>query len=559
MQITKFIELLKYTGLWIPTAVTSAAAGVMYYMGYEFDVNTLLQIFGSSHIIPLYVWSLNIPAKRNGVTSFPLFPSQQFISTHPDWQISYRDKAFQKEIPRELLAKKPEGIIFGKQVGKYVRVTPGKKGASHTLILGGSGSGKSSSVILSSLLANAKMKEPITYVLVDVKGELYQKGFPDKSKVKIFNPRDRSQCGFDFLYDISEESSEEEVLTTMRRVVYSLFPQKQNGDSFWTDAPRNVFLGLTLYGFWEKGFHTLPDLVDFILSKNLKELINEVVTDVDEYSIISKLLISFAGEDAADETLSSISMNLLNGLNLLASDESLRYLLRESKNKITPELIDQGISIDLAIEDQYLDQYAPIFNLCISTCISHILKRKEDPNNRPVCLLLDELGRIANSSGQIGYGSGSLQAFLQIARSKNAFTMLALQSWSALDGIYAKGALQDMLSNLQYRLILQATPEDEMVVNMVVKAFGKYTERKKSVNMGKQQSSSYSFEEKDIIQPTDLLTLPDQNRAILLSPYGAYRISKCQYFRDSILKKSQQNKSKQRRKKLWMNKKIEKK
>lgn len=558
MVVTKLIEWLKYTGLWIPTAVTSAVAGAMYYMGYEFDINTLLQIFGCSHILPLYIWSLNIPAKRNGVTSFPLFPSQKFISTHPDWQISYRDKAFQKEISRELISKKPEGIILGKQAGKYVRVIPGKKGASHTLILGGSGSGKSSSVILTSLLANAKMKEPITYVVVDVKGELYEKGFPDKSKIKVFNPRDRSQCGFDFLYDISDSSSEEEVLSTMRRVVYALFPQKQNGDSFWTDSARAVCLGLFHFAWLEKEIRTLPDLVDFILSKNLKELINEVVMDVDEYSIISKLLISFAGEDAADETLSSISMNLLNGLNLLASDESLRYLLRESKHKITPELVDQGISIDLQIEDQYLDQYAPIFNLCISTCISHILKRKES-NNRPACLLLDELGRIANSSGQIGYGSGSLQAFLEIARGVNAFCMLALQSWSALDGIYAKGALQDMLSNLQYRLILQATPEDEMVVSMVIKAFGKFTERKKSVNMGKQQTSSYSFEEKDIIQPTDLLTLPDQNRAILLSPYGAFRITKCQYFKDPILKKLQQINNKQRRKKLWKKQKTEKK
>lgn len=72
---------------------------------------------------------------------------------------------------------------------------------------------------------------------------------------------------------------------------------------------------------------------------------------------------------------------------------------------------------------------------------------------------------------------------------------------------------------------------------MAVKAFGKFNEKKKSVSTGKNKSYSYQFEEKDILQASDLLTLPDKNKVVILSPYGAYMLSRCQYFRDTRLRK----------------------
>lgn len=82
--------------------------------------------------------------------------------------------------------------------------------------------------------------------------------------------------------------------------------------------------------------------------------------------------------------------------------------------------------------------------------------------------------------------------------------------------------------------LLQCQPESKDV-DMAVKAFGKYTEKKKSVSTGKNKSYSYQFEEKDILQASDLLTLPDQNKVVVLSPYGAYMLQRCQYFKDKKL------------------------
>ena len=115
--------------------------------------------------------------------------------------------------------------------------------------------------------------------------------------------------------------------------------------------------------------------------------------------------------------------------------------------------------------------------------------------------------------------------------------LLATQSIEALKDAYSEGALQDMLCNVTYHCILQCRPDDKSMVDMIVGSFGKYEETKRSICVGKSNSNNYSFEDKDIIKTTDLLTLPEHHKEILIAPQGAYIINTCRYFKDrKILK-----------------------
>lgn len=531
--LKKLWNYLKYTGLWIPPPLSLFVYYALKTVNPRIDEDIYYVILVFCLILPIHIWSKNLVAKSNGYMEFPLFPLN--TDTDPRYQTSGRKKAMDKPPSEKLICEKPEGIVFGRALGKYACIIPGKEGASHTLVIGGSGSGKTSTVLADSLLAQYLPKKrdiaDITWIVVDVKGELEEKFFFPDERLKVFNPRDKSKCGFDFLYDISDESTEYEVLTAIRRVVYSLIPsQKSQSDSFWTEAPRNVSMGLMLYGWLEEGLRTLPELVDFVLSKDLATLISDVLEDTEPNSIISKLLISFGGDDTADETLSSIAMNIGNAFQLIATDETLRYLLGDCKDKITPLIVEEGTSIDIQISDEFLNVYAKILSLAIGTCNNAMTRRKE--GSSPVIMVLDELGRIAHE-GQIE----GLQEVLQIGRSRGVSVICCLQSWAAMEAVYPEGACKDMLNNLSYRLILQSTPDSKETNEMVIKAFGKYTEKKKSISTGKQKSYTYSYEEKDIIESVDLLILPDMNKCILLSPYGAYMLNKCQYFKDKNLKR----------------------
>lgn len=526
---------LRYTGLWLPPPVTVGIAVIMYYCYCPIDLILSVSMCALvlSLAMSLQIWSLNRIAKQNGLTDYPLIPYN--VDQNPYYQVSYRTKALSKKPDKRLLEKEPKGIILGKSDGRYMSIQPGiTPGALHTLVLGTSGSGKTSSVLLSTLLANGIKKEKYAFVLVDVKGELLQKGFSPDDKVAVFNPRRRDLCGFDFLYDVNEKSTEAEVIEALRRVIYSLIPLKHTGEEFWPIAARTVLLGLFLYAWEYQQCYTIPQLVDFALSKNLNMLITDILTEAEDNSVVTRLLSSYGGDCVAEETLGSISSNIGNALQLFSSDANLRYLTREADRKITPELLEQGTSIDLLVEDRDLETYAPILSLAVATCITYLsspAREKavaQDSQHSQVVFVLDELGRIPEIQG--------LPSILQIGRSRGCTVLGCLQSWSSAEDHYGEKVASDMLTNFSYRIFLQCQPESKDV-DMAVKAFGKYTEKKKSVSTGKNKSYSYQFEEKDILQAADLLTLPDQNKVVVLSPYGAYMLQRCQYFKDTKLKK----------------------
>lgn len=535
-QFKKYWNWLKYSGLWLPPPLI-ILTGLLTYYGYC-SVNVIIGAAMCALLlglaVSLRIWSLNSIAKRNGLTDFPLIPYN--TDQNPYYQISYRTQALCKKPDKRLSEKEPKGIVLGKSDGRYMSIQPGiTPGATHTLVLGTSGSGKTSSVLLSTLLANSISEDKYAFVLVDVKGELLQKGFSPDDKVAVFNPRRRDLCGFDFLYDVNEKSTEAEVIEALRRVIYSLIPLKHTGgDEFWPVAARTVLLGLFLFAWEYQQCYTLPQLVDFALSKNLNTLISDVIAEAEENSVVTRLLSSYGGDCVAEETLGSISSNIGNALQLFSSDSNLRYLTKEADRKITPELLEQGISIDLLIEDRDLETYAPILSLAVATCITYLSSPSrekavtQDPLHSQVVFVLDELGRLPEIQG--------LPSILQIGRSRGCTVIGCLQSWSAAEEHYGEKVAQDMLTNFSYRVFLQAQPESKDV-EMAVKAFGKFTEKKKSINTGKNKNYSYQFEEKDILQASDLLTLPDKNRIVVLSPFGAYMLTRCQYFKDTKLRK----------------------
>lgn len=534
-QLKKYWDWLKYTGLWLPPPLTMLIGLITYYCYCPINViiGSMVCALLLGMAISLWIWSQNSIAKQNGLTDYPLIPYH--TDQNPYYQVSYRTQALNKKLDKRLLCKDPQGIILGKADNKYLSILPGiTPGATHTLVLGTSGSGKTSSVLLSTLLARHINKEKYAFLLVDVKGELLQKGFSPDDKVAVFNPRRRDLCGFDFLYDVNEKSTESEVIEALRRVIYSLIPLIHTGEEFWPIAARTVLLGLFLFAWEYQQCYTIPQLVDFALSKNLNTLISDIMAEAEDNSVVTRLLSPYGGDCVAEETLGSISSNIGNALQLFSSDANLRYLTREAPKKITPELLEKGISIDLLIEDRDLETYAPILSLAVATCITYLsspAREKavaQDPLHSQVVFMLDELGRIPEVQG--------LPSILQIGRSRGCTVLGCLQSWSSAEDHYGEKVASDMLTNFSYRVFLQAQPESKDV-EMAVKAFGKFNEKKKSVSTGKNKSYSYQFEEKDILQASDLLTLPDKNKVVILSPYGAYMLSRCQYFRDTRLRK----------------------
>lgn len=159
-RIKSISNWLRYTGLWLPPPVTVGVAVIMYYCYCPIDqiLSVSMCVLLLLLAISLWIWSLNQIAKQNGLTDYPLIPYN--VDQNPYYQVSYRTKALGKKPDKRLLCKDPQGIILGRVDSKYLSILPGiTPGATHTLVLGTSGSGKTSSVLLSTLLARHINKE----------------------------------------------------------------------------------------------------------------------------------------------------------------------------------------------------------------------------------------------------------------------------------------------------------------------------------------------------------------------------------------------------------------
>lgn len=425
-------------------------------------------------------------------------------------------------VEKKLMSKKPTGVVFGKYKNRYVCKKPDEDG--HVIILGGSGSGKSSTVIIPMLLSN----EDVGSFCIDIKGELSYKAsdYADSNTV-IFNPLDRFSYGYDVFYALNDNSSSQEVYEVVQNVVYSLINlSASEKNPFWKNSARALLMGLMI-NYYKKGTKNFIDIIDLILSKPLKEQIEDVINEGNTKSNEYKLLIQF--KDLADDTLSGIVVELVNSINLFSTDNDIRYSFRDNPKKFNPLMIEEQKHIFIVIEEHKLIAYNQVLHIIINQALSELEKRPE--NSKQVLFIIDELARILSSS--------KIERLLDAARtlrSRKVNLILATQSLDSLMIAYSEKEVQDLVANCSYKVILDASnPATE---KEIIGWCGKYKARKKSWNTGDKVSGkgSISYEETDIVTEADLMQLRNTGELILISPYGYNRLKKVPYYEDRYLK-----------------------
>lgn len=164
-----------------------------------------------------------------------------------------KEKAMRPEVPKELICDKPTGLTLGKWKNKYVCADIWKY-QFHEFIIGGSGSGKTSTILIPTLLAN----KDVPALVIDIKGEisLKTKKLTD-DKLIIFNPQERNGTyGYNPLFQLSDTAINQEVFEVMQSIVHSLISLGGNSENdFWKLSARNYMLGAFLYVYINKDIH----------------------------------------------------------------------------------------------------------------------------------------------------------------------------------------------------------------------------------------------------------------------------------------------------------------
>ena len=404
------------------------------------------------------------------------------------------------------------GAVFGKNGGKYV--TKPEAADGHILVIGGAGSGKSTSFAIPTLIS---WKERV--FAIDIKGELYEKtkSARDTAQIKVFNPTDRSAFGYDPFYMLRHT---DDLSGEARSLALSICPLPiEVKEPFWIKSAQNMLTGFIVY-FFNFGLN-FAESMRVIKSKSVVTLIAEIIESGDDKAIAE--VSQFDGMD--EKTLSGVYSELSNHITVFATSDDLQRALSGTGNCITPADLENGFDIYCCIPEHKLEQWKDLLGMMCNQFLK-AFERRPEGNSTPILFLIDEFPRL----GKIETVSTGLATL----RSKKIHIALIVQSKSQLNAVYGNDVSEVIADNCSYKAILRASePNTQEWCSRLV---GTYEQRKKSSNynadifgLGKGQGTSTTTEEKRIIKPEEFAYLQD---VVCLFPNGYRRIEKIRYWED---------------------------
>lgn len=180
----------------------------------------------------------------------------------------------------------------------------------------------------------------------------------------------------------------------------------------------------------------------------------------------------------------------------------------------------------LAIPEHMLESYKAIMRLCTVQTLKELQRRSEE-ETKPILLIIDEFARLGRMEGIFNA--------LSTLRSKKVMVMLAFQSLAQCEVIYSKAESRLLMENCRIKLICECSDNESS--RTISDLCGKYRDRKETLNGGKNRHKSYTYEDKPIVEPDDLITLVRKEEEILvIAGIGYLRPKKCYYFKDPKLK-----------------------
>lgn len=443
--------------------------------------------------------------------------------------------------PKRMLYKQPEGFCFGKYKGKYICKRVDEPGS--ILVQGSSGSSKSTSTIQTFLL-NPANKENCNCLVLDLKHELtdFCVGADEiyslqnqTGKVIVLDPMDRQKgWGYDPFWQLNEESTETEVHEVMEMVADSIIPMAKGDSQVWDMSAKLYFRAGATYFYYYDKIGTLPAIIRELKSHTIPEIVEKVLAKAKPGDCCYVDMIGFKG--MAEETYTSIDMNLSNRIVQFATSPDLVWCLESNPKKCNPaDMLTK--SIYLCVPENKLQKWSQLIFLVFNQYLTWMMslpEKAEDPDRKYMAMILDET--VALLAG-IGAPMPLLTQCLRIgARGKGCTMLICCQSISGLYETMGKEQTKDLVANCQYKYVLDST--DSETSTEIIGWCGKYMHRKiSSAGYGSKRKETTAYQEEDIVDEQELLTLPSTGEAILITNQAGYmRLEKVLSYKEPFFK-----------------------
>ena len=448
-----------------------------------------------------------------------------------------------------------EGIpIIAEEGKKDYKITFAKP--AHTLIIGTTGSGKTTTFINPTVQILANTKGKPSMLISDPKGELYalhaksliKRGY-DVKVLDLRNPycsirwnplekpyemyqemlsledkvvvnEEEGYYVFEdkIYYDVNEKNAAvqvrkqaifDEVYEDLNDICSVLCPVKSKNEPIWESGAKNFILAITLAMLEDSEKPELGMTKEKFNFYNVMKIATNTQNDCEdliEYfagrSPISKSVsLSKQVLDASDKTRGSYLSTIFDKLSLF-SDMSICSLT--SANEIDlGEIATKPTALFLQIPDEKETRHTLAGMVILQTYKALVAKANTYPDlslPRSVYLLLDEFGNLPQIH--------KLEQMITVGRSRRIWLALVVQSYAQLAKVYDDKAADIIKSNCNIQIFIGTT--DLKTIDEFSKKCGNYSIIQKNVSFSSSNSgvgSSISVKERPLIYPTELQQL----------------------------------------------------
>ena len=352
-----------------------------------------------------------------------------------------------------------DNILF---INDRIRL-PQDEALTHLLILGASGSGKSSLIHRQlEVLREKNMKA----IIVDFKGEFMQKWYSEGDI--IFNPIDVRSVKWSICNDIKK-------INHLKSFTYSFIKERGKDDAVWVNWGRLLLQAIIVIAFKE-GKRTNKDILRY-LGLTYDELV-ELLMKYRSNSFVASALKCLGNEKQANSVLSMLT-DVIDQISLVEDgDFSFRQYISNTDDKRW--LFVENGERQVGLEG--------IFSAVIDIVSNESLQMSEANGKLRHFLIIDELGRYNRSE--------SLERLVTLGRSKGVSIILANQDLSKIELLYGR-EMDTLYNSISTLVVLKIN--DSFTQEYVTKSIGNIeVERKReSVSMSPsdiRDSISYSTE-----------------------------------------------------------------
>ncbi len=448
-----------------------------------------------------------------------------------------------------------EGIpVKAEETKKDFNITLAKP--AHTLIIGTTGSGKTTTFISPTIQILANTKSKPSMLISDPKGELYALHAKSLLKrgydVKIldlrnpycsirWNPLEKpfemyqEMLSLDNKVSVNEEEGYyifenkiyydkdelnaviqvkkqelfDEVYEDLNDICSVLCPVKNKSEPIWESGAKNFILAITLAMLEDSENPTNEMTKEKFNFFNIMKIATNTQNDCEdlmEYfkhrSPISKSVsLSKQVLDASDKTKGSYLSTIFDKLSMF-SDMSICSLT--SANEIDfAEISTKPTALFLQIPDEKETRHTLAAMVILQAYKALVAKANTYPDlslPRSVYFLLDEFGNLPQVH--------KLEQMITVGRSRKIWLALVVQSYAQLAKVYDEKSADIIKSNCNIQIFIGTT--DQKTIEEFSKKCGNYSIIQKNVSFSSSNDgvgSSVSVKERPLIYPTELAQL----------------------------------------------------